>query len=85
MMNSRRIDGGLAGGNRRIAIRGGMIVTDWQAKGFFAQPREGGGRAVLVLHPWWGLNETMRSVCRRLADDKIDRPVPADDVREQIR
>ena len=30
-------------------------------------PPTGAGRPVLVLHPWWGLNETIRAFCRRLA------------------
>ncbi len=35
--------------------------------GFLAVPPSGTGRPVLVLHPWWGLNETMKKVCTRLA------------------
>lgn len=40
-----------------------------QPDGFFALPPGGSGAGVLVLHPWWGLNDTMRSVCTRLAED----------------
>jgi len=36
--------------------------------GFLALPPSGAGRPVLVLHPWWGLNEAVRAFCRRLAD-----------------
>jgi len=39
-----------------------------QPEGYFALPTSGQGRPVLVLHPWWGLNETIRAFCRRLAD-----------------
>jgi carboxymethylenebutenolidase len=38
-----------------------------QPEGFLAAPPSGKGRGVLVLHPWWGLNETIRNFCRRLA------------------
>jgi carboxymethylenebutenolidase len=38
-----------------------------QPDGFLAIPSSGEGRPVLVLHPWWGLNDTMRSVCSQLA------------------
>lgn len=38
-----------------------------QPEGYFALPADGQGPAVLVLHPWWGLNETIRAFCRRLA------------------
>jgi carboxymethylenebutenolidase len=38
-----------------------------QPDGFLALPTSGNGRPVLVLHPWWGLNDTMRSVCLQLA------------------
>ena len=38
-----------------------------QPEGFFAAPPSGAGSGVLVLHPWWGLNDTIRDFCRRLA------------------
>jgi pimeloyl-ACP methyl ester carboxylesterase len=37
--------------------------------GFLAAPVSGTGRPVLVLQSWWGLNETMKRVCTRLADE----------------
>jgi carboxymethylenebutenolidase len=40
-----------------------------QPDGFLALPTAGNGKAVLVLHPWWGLNETIKAVCRRLAEE----------------
>lgn len=39
-----------------------------QPPGYLATPSTGAGRPVLVLHAWWGLNETMKAFCRRLAD-----------------
>jgi carboxymethylenebutenolidase len=39
-----------------------------QPDGYLAMPRTGKGRAVLVLHAWWGLNDTTRAFCTRLAD-----------------
>jgi len=39
-----------------------------QPDGYLAMPASGEGSAVLVLHAWWGLNDTMRAFCRRLAD-----------------
>lgn len=45
--------------------------TTHQPEGYLALPPQrqagGQGRPVLVLHPWWGLNETIRAFCRRLA------------------
>lgn len=38
------------------------------ARGYLALPEGGGGPGVLVLHAWWGLNDTMRAVCTRLAE-----------------
>ena len=40
-----------------------------QPQGFLATPPAGPGRGVLVLHPWWGLNETIRQFCTRLAEN----------------
>lgn len=39
-----------------------------QPGGYLAVPPSGKGRPVLVLHAWWGLNDTMRAFCRRLAE-----------------
>lgn len=36
--------------------------------GYLAVPTAGNEGAVLVLHAWWGLNETMKAFCRRLAE-----------------
>lgn len=38
-------------------------------EGFMAVPTTGSGPGVLVLHAWWGLNETMKEFCARLADE----------------
>jgi len=38
-----------------------------QPPGFLATPPTGKGAGILVLHPWWGLNETMKTFCGRLA------------------
>jgi carboxymethylenebutenolidase len=35
--------------------------------GFLAASALGHGTGVLVLHPWWGLNDTIKSFCSRLA------------------
>lgn len=37
--------------------------------GFLALPEGGTGAAVLVLHAWWGLNDDVRALCRRLAGE----------------
>jgi carboxymethylenebutenolidase len=36
--------------------------------GYLALPPSGDGRPVLVLHAWWGLNDTIKEVCNRLAE-----------------
>jgi carboxymethylenebutenolidase len=38
------------------------------ARGYLATPEGGEGPSVLVLHAWWGLNDTMRAICTRLAE-----------------
>jgi carboxymethylenebutenolidase len=40
-----------------------------QPKGYLAIPHSGQGPAVLVLHAWWGLNDTIKEVCDRLAQE----------------
>jgi carboxymethylenebutenolidase len=36
---------------------------------YLALPPGGAGDPVLVLHPWWGLNVTIKGVCDRLATE----------------
>lgn len=38
-----------------------------QPDGYLAIPPAGQGDAVLVLHAWWGLNDTVKAFCTRLA------------------
>ena len=38
-----------------------------QPDGYLAIPPAGNGNAVLVLHAWWGLNDTIKAFCTRLA------------------
>ena len=38
-----------------------------QPPGFHAVPPSGGGPGVLVLHAWWGLNDTIKAFCTQLA------------------
>lgn len=39
-----------------------------QPDGYLAIPSAGKGSPVLVLHAWWGLNESMKAFCTRLAE-----------------
>ena len=39
-----------------------------QPEGFLATPSHEPARGVLVLHAWWGLNDTIKAVCKRLAE-----------------
>jgi carboxymethylenebutenolidase len=43
-------------------------MTHPQPQGFLAIPPTGKGPGVLVLHAWWGLNDTIKAVCRQLAE-----------------
>jgi carboxymethylenebutenolidase len=43
-------------------------MADSHPEGFLALPAGGEGPAVMVLHPWWGLNETIKAFCTRLAN-----------------
>jgi carboxymethylenebutenolidase len=42
-------------------------MSQTQPDGFFAVSATSTGKAVLVLHAWWGLNETIKAFCTRLA------------------
>jgi carboxymethylenebutenolidase len=57
---------------------GETIEFEWEggtAKGYLARPDAGGpgggpeGRAVIVVHEWWGLNEHTKDIARRYADE----------------
>lgn len=43
-------------------------MTQSQPQGFLAVPSTGQGPGVLVLHAWWGLNDTIKAFCRQLAE-----------------
>lgn len=43
-------------------------MTQSQPQGFLAAPPAGKGPGVLVLHAWWGLNDTIKAFCTRLAE-----------------
>ncbi len=43
-------------------------MTQPQPLGFLATPSSGNGPGVLVLHAWWGLNDTIKAFCTRLAE-----------------
>src|SRR3972149_5060529 len=45
-----------------------MQMPSTQPDGYLAIPSTGKGGGVLVLHAWWGLNDTMRAVCTQLAE-----------------
>lgn len=41
-------------------------MTQTQPDGYLAKPDSGAGPPVLVLHAWWGLNDTIKAFCDRL-------------------
>lgn len=43
-------------------------MTQSQPYGFLAVPPTGKGSPILVLHAWWGLNDTIKAFCNRLAE-----------------
>ena len=43
-------------------------MTISQPQGFLALPPAGEGPGVLVLHAWWGLNDTIKAFCTQLAE-----------------
>ncbi len=49
---------------RMITLKAGG--QDFQS--YFAEPKEGGGPGVLLLHAWWGLKPFFKQVCDRMAE-----------------
>ena len=43
-------------------------MTHSQPQGLLSVPPTGKGPGVLVLHAWWGLNDTIKAFCTRLAE-----------------
>ncbi|HTX79733.1 MAG TPA: dienelactone hydrolase family protein [Longilinea sp.] len=43
-------------------------MTHSQPQGFLATPSASTRPGVLVLHAWWGLNDTIKAFCNRLAE-----------------
>jgi carboxymethylenebutenolidase len=43
-------------------------MANIQPDGYLAYPSTGRGSPVLVLHAWWGLNDTIKAFCDRLAE-----------------
>jgi carboxymethylenebutenolidase len=43
-------------------------MTQPNPLGYLAVPKSGKGPGVLVLHAWWGLNNTLKAFCDRLAE-----------------
>ena len=56
---------------REAAHAGSASMPGLQPEGYLALPPVGRTQrgAVLVLHPWWGLNEVVKNFCERLADE----------------
>src|SRR3954451_1572200 len=42
-------------------------MSNPQPNGYLATPPSDHSKGVLVLHAWWGLNDTIKAFCRRLA------------------
>lgn len=42
-------------------------MSQTQPDGYLAVPSIDDGRCILVLHAWWGLNETIKAFCNRLS------------------
>ncbi len=44
-------------------------MTTSHFPGYLVTPSKGKGSGILVLHPWWGLNDTIKGVCNQLASE----------------
>ena len=52
-------------------------MTHTQPDGYLSVPPTGKGPGALVLHAWWGLNDTMKAFCKRLAE-RGGLPIPGE-------
>lgn len=43
-------------------------MSNYQPDGYLSMPATNTGPGVLVLHAWWGLNDTIKNFCTRLAE-----------------
>ena len=59
---------GCCSGGGESAEKEEAALTEEHPNGYLAVPKSGQGPGVLVLHAWWGLNETTRAYCDRLAN-----------------
>lgn len=44
-------------------------MSNLELNGYLSLPTKNNGKVILVLHAWWGLNETIKAFCRRLANE----------------
>lgn len=44
-----------------------FMVNGTAARAYLALPSQAGAPGVMVLHAWWGLNQTFKNLCDRLA------------------
>jgi carboxymethylenebutenolidase len=60
---------GTPGDNSTVVMQmeSGEHMAESQTQGFLVLPPGGKGPGVLVLHAWWGLNDTIKDVCTQLA------------------
>jgi carboxymethylenebutenolidase len=52
-----------------IGEKKGKKMTVKKPDGYLAEAKKGKGSGILVLHAWWGLNETIKAFCDRLAQE----------------
>jgi carboxymethylenebutenolidase len=57
---------GAAAGTRAEGVRGELIEREG-ARAYLAKPADAPRGGLIVIHEWWGLNENIREMARRLA------------------
>jgi carboxymethylenebutenolidase len=46
-------------------------MSPTQPEGYFPTSKNNHGRKILVLHAWWGLNDTIKSFCDQLVEEGL--------------